>query len=58
MTTDLHSKSCSDFSSLRKRASTDSCETDKETKHSKRYSEFLFFWLMCSEILDFKFSRK
>ncbi|VIO97389.1 Uncharacterized protein BM_BM11159 [Brugia malayi] len=36
MTTDLHSKSCSDFSSLRKRASTDSCETDKETKHSKR----------------------
>lgn len=37
MTTDLHSKSCSDLSALRKRTSTDSYETDKETKHAKRY---------------------
>uniref|UniRef100_A0A0R3RTS7 protein-tyrosine-phosphatase n=1 Tax=Elaeophora elaphi TaxID=1147741 RepID=A0A0R3RTS7_9BILA len=36
MTTDLHSKSCSDLSPLRKRASTDSYDTDKETKHAKR----------------------
>ncbi|VDK78749.1 unnamed protein product [Litomosoides sigmodontis] len=35
MTTDLHSKSCSDLSTFRKRASTDSYETDKETKHAR-----------------------
>ncbi|CAG9538764.1 unnamed protein product [Cercopithifilaria johnstoni] len=36
MTTDLHSKSCNDLSTVRKRASTDCYETDKETKHAKR----------------------
>lgn len=40
MTTDLHSKSCSDLSTFRKRASTDSYETDKETKLARRYSSF------------------
>lgn len=38
MTTDLHSKSCNDLSTLRKRVSTDYYEMDKETKHVKRYS--------------------
>uniref|UniRef100_A0A915PLY7 protein-tyrosine-phosphatase n=1 Tax=Setaria digitata TaxID=48799 RepID=A0A915PLY7_9BILA len=36
MTTDLHSKSCSDLSVFRKRASTDSYETNKETKQARR----------------------
>uniref|UniRef100_A0A8R1XX34 protein-tyrosine-phosphatase n=1 Tax=Onchocerca volvulus TaxID=6282 RepID=A0A8R1XX34_ONCVO len=36
MTTDLHSKSCGDLLAFRKRASTDSYETDKETKHARR----------------------
>ncbi|MCP9260877.1 Tyrosine-protein phosphatase non-receptor type 1 [Dirofilaria immitis] len=36
MTTDLHSKSCGDLSVLRKRASTDCYEMDKEIKHARR----------------------
>ncbi|KAM3721503.1 Tyrosine-protein phosphatase non-receptor type [Dirofilaria immitis] len=35
MTTDLHSKSCGDLSVLRKRASTDCYEMDKEIKHAR-----------------------
>lgn len=43
MENDLSYKSCDDLSSLRKRASTGSYETDRDTKHSKRFPEMLFF---------------